>query len=82
MLIKVLTEVRIELTKRTKLSPTARLKKKKPCSLCDTLYNQIPLEIQTKKSPPKLFGRFFGFLKKGSKDATKSKSNCQKMSNA
>ena len=67
VLIKVLTQVRIVLTKRTKLSPTARLKKKKPCSLYDTLYDQVPLEIQ---NPHRNFsGRLFGFLIKGSKDA-------------
>ena len=67
VLLKVLPQVRIELTKRTKLSPIARLKKKKPCSLYDTLYDQVPLENQTKKSPPKLFGRFFWIFKKGLK---------------
>ena len=54
ILIEVLTKVRAELTRRTKLPHLERIKEeKKPCSLYNKLYDQVPQEIRN-KSPSKL----------------------------
>ena len=58
VLIKVLTQVRMELLRRTKLPHRERVKEEeKPSSLYNKLYDQVPLEIQC-KSPKKLSEAF------------------------